>query len=314
MALRGMIFALLAFAVFATHDVIIKFLGATYSPFQLIFFSSLLSFPLATFMLMRDRSEATLRPVNVGWVASRTVASTLGAFCAFYAFSVLPLAQVYALLFAMPLLVTVLSIPILKERVSVHRWAAVIVGLAGVLVVLRPGSAEFSMGHAAALIAACSAAFGSVVLRRVGREERAVVIMLYPMVTNFVVNGAALAWVYKPMPIEHFGMIALIALFAFCAGLLVIAAYKASEAALVAPMQYSQIIWASIFGYTLFDETLDRATVLGSALIILSGIYIVFRESRGKSQNTPVLRTRQRSYAPGAMRVSMFLKRRGPKK
>ena len=139
----------------------------------------------------------------------------MGAICAFYAFSVLPLAQVYALIFAMPLLITVLSIPILKEKVSVHRWSAVLIGLAGVLVVLRPGSSEFTLGHAAALAAACFAALGSVILRRVGRQERSVVIMLYPLLTNFVVSGIALSWVYKPMPIEHLGMVGFIALFAF---------------------------------------------------------------------------------------------------
>ncbi|MEJ6479048.1 MAG: EamA family transporter, partial [Octadecabacter sp.] len=117
MALRGILLALLAFAVFATHDVFIKYLGASYSAFQLIFFSSLLSFPLATLMLMRDSTAGTLRPANPGWIAVRTISSSIGAICAFYAFSVLPLAQVYALIFAMPLLITVLSIPILKERV-----------------------------------------------------------------------------------------------------------------------------------------------------------------------------------------------------
>jgi drug/metabolite transporter (DMT)-like permease len=310
MALRGTLLALLAFAVFATHDVFIKYLGASYSAFQLIFFSSLLSFPLATLMLMRDSTAGTLRPANPGWIAIRTISSSLGAICAFYAFSVLPLAEVYALIFAMPLLITILSIPILKERVSAHRWAAVLFGLAGVLVVLRPGSAELNLGHAAALSAACFAALGSVILRRVGRQERPVVIMLYPLLLNFAVSGVALSRVYKPMPIEHLGMIGIIALLAFTAGLLLISAYKAAEAAIVAPMQYSQIIWATVFGLTLFNETIDTRTLIGSSIIILSGIYIVFRESRGNSENTPVLRTRQRSHTPGAMRVSLFIKRK----
>jgi drug/metabolite transporter (DMT)-like permease len=310
MALRGTLLALLAFAVFATHDVFIKYLGASYSAFQLIFFSSLLSFPLATLMLMRDSTEGTLRPANPGWIAIRTISSSLGAICVFYAFSVLPLAQVYALIFAMPLLITILSIPILKERVSAHRWAAVLFGLAGVLVVLRPGSADLNLGHLAALSAACFAALGSVILRRVGRQERPVVIMLYPLLLNFVVSGTALSWVYRPMPIEHLGMIGIVALLAFAAGLLLISAYKAAEAAIVAPMQYSQIIWATLFGFTLFNETIDAPTLIGSSIIILSGIYIVFRESRGNSENTPVLRTRQRSHTPGAMRVSLFIKRK----
>jgi drug/metabolite transporter (DMT)-like permease len=312
MAVRGMFYALLAFAIFATHDVIIKFLGGLYSPFQLIFFASLLSFPVATLMLMRDPTEGNLRPVNPVWILGRTLATTLGTLCAFYAFSALPLTQVYSLLFAMPLLVTVLSVPILKEHVGAHRWAAVVVGLLGVLIVLRPGVTALTLGHIAALIAACLAAFGSVVLRRVGRQERSVVIMLYPLVANFIVTGIALPWVYQPMPIEHLSLVGVIALFGFGAGLLVIAAYKVSEAALVAPMQYSQIIWATMFGFLLFDETVDFQTLVGTAFIIASGLYIVFRESQGRSKNTPVLRTRQRAHAPSAVRVSPFLSRNDP--
>lgn len=309
MALRGILLALLAFAIFATHDVIIKFLGGTFSPFQLIFFSSLMSFPLATFMLMRDPTEGNLRPVNPWWVISRTIGTTVGTLCAFYAFTVLPLSQVYSLLFAMPLIITVLSVPILGEKVGVHRWAAVVFGLAGVLIVLRPGSADLELGHLAALTSAMCSSYGSVVVRRIGRQERSVVLMLYPLAANFILMGLALPFVYQPMTIEQLGLIGLIAIFAFSAGLFLIAAYKASEAAVVAPMQYSQILWATVFGYALFGETMDMPTMIGATLIIASGIYIVLRESRGRSQNTPVLRTRQRSNTPGAMRVAPFLRR-----
>ncbi|MBR9864530.1 MAG: DMT family transporter [Rhodobacteraceae bacterium] len=310
MALRSILFALLAFAFFATHDMIVKFLGGSYSPVQLIFFSSLMSFPLVTAMLMRDPTEGNLRPVNPWWVAARTLASVFAALSVFYAFSNLPLSQVYALLFAMPLLITVLSVPILGEKVGIHRWAAVVLGLCGVLVVLRPGSAELELGHLAGLLAALSSSFASVVVRRIGRQERSVVLMLYPLALNFLVMGAALAFVYEPMPIAHLGLIGLIAITAFVAGLFLIAAYRAGEAAVVAPMQYSQIIWATIFGYMIFDETLDTATLAGTSLIILSGIYIVWRESRGRSTNTPVLRTRQRTQSPGAMNISPFLRKK----
>ena len=131
MNLAGPLYALLAFALYATHDVIIKFLGGTYSPFQLIFFSTLFSFPLVTFMLMKDATAGHLRPVHPWWTALRTVLASITGFTAFYAFSVLPLAQTYVLLFASPLLITLLSIPMLGERVGIHRLGAVVVGLIG---------------------------------------------------------------------------------------------------------------------------------------------------------------------------------------
>ena len=292
---RGALLALLAFAIFASHDVLIKTLGGFYSPIQIVFFSVLLSFPLATVMLMRDATEGTLLPRHPWWMALRTVAAVMTGVSAFYAFTVLPLAQTYAILFAAPLLITVLAIPILGETVRLRRWLAVLVGLAGVMVVLRPGATELTLGHAAALVAALGGSLASVIVRKIGRDERPVVLLLYPMVANFVLMGGALAYVYEPMPVEHLGILAVVALLAWIAGRLVISAYNAGEAAIIAPMQYSQIIWASAYGMLFFDEVPDANTALGAGIIIASGLYIVLRESRSSaSENTPVLRTKSR--------------------
>lgn len=306
---KGAVLALIAFGLFSTHDVFIKTLGAIYSPIQIVFFSVLLSFPLATIMLMRDGKPGTLVPVHPWWMAVRTVGAVITGVSAFYAFSALPLTQTYAILFATPLLITVLSIPILGETVRLRRWMAVIVGLIGVMVVLRPGSTDLTLGHGAAILAAFSGAFASIVVRKIGAEERTVVMLLYPMVANFVVMGAALGFVYKPMPIEHLGMLAIISILAWIAGRVIIAAYQTGEAAIVAPMQYSQILWATAYGLIFFGETTDFYTALGAMIIIASGLYIVFRESRGGgSKNTPVLRTRSRIGTPSSLRLSGLMK------
>ncbi|WP_292290850.1 DMT family transporter [Marivita sp.] len=302
---KGALLALISFGLFATHDVFIKTLGATYSPIQIVFFSVLLSFPLATIMLMRDAKPGTLVPVHPWWMAVRTVGAVVTGVSAFYAFSALPLTQTYAILFATPLLITVLSIPILGETVRLRRWLAVIVGLLGVMVVLRPGSTDLTLGHGAAILAAFAGAFASIVVRKIGAEERTVVMLLYPMVANFVVMGLALGFVYKPMPIEHLGLLAIISIMAWIAGRIIIAAYQTGEAAIVAPMQYSQILWATAYGLIFFGETTDLYTAVGAVIIIASGLYIVFRESRGgTSQNTPVLRTRSRVGTPSTLRLS----------
>ncbi|MDO6588771.1 EamA/RhaT family transporter [Loktanella sp. D2R18] len=308
---KGALFALIAFAVFATHDVIIKVLGATYAPFQIVFFSVLLSFPLATVMLIRDTTPGNLLPAHPWWMALRTAAATVTGVCAFYAFSVLPLAQVYAILFATPLLITVLAIPVLGEKVRLRRWLAVLLGLVGVLVVLRPGDTDLTLGHLAALASAVGGAIASITVRKIGADERPIVMMIYPMVANFVLMACTLPFFYKPMPIEHLGMLGVIALFAWVASFLVILAYRAGEAAIIAPMQYSQIVWATIFGMLFFEETPDIYTGVGASIIIVSGLYIVLRESRGTSENTPVLRNRSRSVTGAAPRVSLFMRALG---
>lgn len=309
--LSGVFLALAAFAVYSSHDVVVKFLGSSYSPFQTIFFCVLFGFPLVTCVLLRDQTVANLIPKHPGWASARTLATVIAGLCTFYAFSTLPMAQVYAILFASPMVVTLLAIPLLGEHVGIHRGSAVTLGLVGVIVVVQPGSTPLQLGHAAALLAAISGAFASVVVRKVGSDERPVVLILYPMMANFVLMGCLLPFVYQPMPGRDLAGMAVIAALALIGTSFLIAAYRRAPAAIVAPMQYSQIVWATLFGVLLFDEHLKWSTVIGSTLIMVSGLYIVLRESgKGISLNTPVLRTRARIGMPVAPRLSPFLKQK----
>jgi drug/metabolite transporter (DMT)-like permease len=293
--LKGALLALAAFGLYSSHDVIVKLMGVGYSPFQLIFFSVLFSFPIAILIMMRDARPGTLLPVHPWWIALRTLAALMTGITAFYAFKVLPLADVYAIIFASPLLITILAIPILGEKVRIRRWIAVLVGLVGVIIVLDPSGEELTLGHLAALAAASGGAVASVIARKIGPEERSVVLLLYPMMANFIVMAIALPWVYEPPELSHLGFFAAMAILGSTGGLLIIAAYKAGEAVIVAPMQYSQILWATLFGALIFGELPGMQTVAGAAIIISSGLYIVLRESRaGTSRNRPVLQSRLR--------------------
>lgn len=292
---RGALLQLGAMGLYATHDVVIKRLGETYPAMQILFFASLLSFPLVFVILMRDPQPGTLRPANPGWVILRTVCAVIAGMAGFFAFSTLPLAQVYAILFTTPLLITILSIPLLGEKVGLHRWAAVIVGLSGVLIVLRPGGQELQLGHFAAMAGAVASALAAVIIRRLGRGERPMVLIMWPMLGNFFATGAALSLAYEPMALEDLALTGLIAGLGLGGAFLVIAAYRTGEAAIVAPMQYSQILWAMVYGWFLFGEALDLPTSIGAAVIIGSGIYIVWRESRGVSVNRPATTARLRA-------------------
>jgi S-adenosylmethionine uptake transporter len=308
--LRGAVFALAAFGIYATHDVVIKFLGSDYTSFQIIFFSGLLGFPLVSLMLMSDRSDGNLIPRHPWWSLLRSVTAVTTGAAGFYAFSVLPLAQTYAILFAMPLLITILAIPMLGEKVGIRRGIAVFFGMVGVLIVLRPGSADLSLGHLAALGAAVTGAINSLIVRKIGSEERAVVLMLYPMLASVFATGAMMPFVYVPMPIEHLGLMGVIAGLGFIAALLIIRAYRTAPAVIVAPMQYSQIIWAAVYGTLFFNESVDSLTVAGTTIIICSGIYIVLREGTAEvSKNSPVLSNKSRAETGLMPRISLLLRR-----
>ncbi|MGZ3215059.1 DMT family transporter [Paracoccus sp. T5] len=312
---RGALLQLAAMGLYATHDVVIKSLGATYPALQILFFASLLSFPLVSVVLMRDPQPGTLRPNNMGWVALRTACAVVAGMAGFYAFSTLPLTQVYAILFTTPLLITILSIPLLGEKVGLHRWAAVVIGLSGVLIVLRPGGQDLQPGHAAAMAGAVASALAAVIIRRLGRRERPMVLMMWPMLGNFVATGAALSLDYQPMELHHLALTGVIAGLGLVAGFLVILAYRAGEAAIVAPMQYSQILWATGYGWFLFGEVMDLPTLLGASVIIASGIYIVWREGRGGvSANRPATTSRLRTEVVTAPKSTILQRLWSPRR
>lgn len=303
--MNGIAYGLAAFAIFALHDAVVKMLGGTYDAVQIVFFSVLFGFPLVVLMLVGDTSAKNLRPRYPLWMALRTISVAITGLGAFYAFSKLPLAQTYAILFASPLVITVLSIPILGEQVGVRRWMAVLAGMIGVLVVLRPGQSPLTLGHGAAMFAAIGGALSSIIVRKIGREERNAVLMLYPMLGNIALMGIALPFVYKPMAGQDLALIVVVACLAFAAMLCLIRAYVHSEAVLVAPMQYSQIIWATLYGALFFEEFPDAQTFIGAAIVIASGLYILIRESGGtSSRNRPVLRARGRHETGTYLRLT----------
>lgn len=308
---RAAFFGLAAFALFSTHDIIVKHLGATYSPFQILFFSALLSFPLLTIYMITDEKPATLRPAHPGWLALRSVSGAVSATCAFYAFSKLPLSQVYVFIFAAPLLITVLAVPMLGETIRLRRGLAVCVGLFGVLIVLQPGNASLGAGHISALVAALAAALNAIVVRKIGADERGVVMVLYPMIANLLLSAAALPFVYVEIRLDDLGLLALASALVLVAMACLVAAYTHGKAITVAPLQYSQIIWATMFGIVFFGEYPHWTTYLGAAVIVISGLYILRREaSDDVSENRPVLMTKTRMGHSVGLRVDTMLRRR----
>ncbi|MEE4010485.1 DMT family transporter [Roseibium sp. FZY0029] len=299
-SLKGLAAALLAFALFSTHDAIIKELGASYPVFQIIFFTMLFAFVPMSMMMLADKAVDNFRPRHPWLVLTRAGLAIIAMSCGFYAFTALPLAEVYALLFAMPLLITALSVPLLGETVRAQRWAAVIVGLVGVLIVLRPGVTELTLGHAAALTAAFANSLSTILVRKLGGKERPAVLILYPMILSMTAMSMTLPVFYVPVQLIDLGLMAAIGFLSVVAQFLTISAYKAAPAAVVAPLQYSQILWASLFGMLFFSETPDFYVGLGSAVIIASGIFVVWRESRENvSMQTPVLKTANPRFDTG---------------
>lgn len=272
--------------------MIVKVLGEQYSVFQILFFSVLFSFVPMTLAMSMDREVDNFRPHKPWLVSLRAVLNLIGMVCAFYAFTHLPLTQVYALIFTTPLLITLLAVPILGEKIRLRRSLAVLVGLIGVLIVLRPGAQEFTLGHAAALMTAVTGSVGALLVRKLGRGERTAVIVLYPMFAMIIAMGFVQPWVYVPAALPDLTMMAVVGILAIFAQFMIVQAYRTAPAAVVAPIQYTQILWATLYGWLLFSELPDRFTIIGASVVIASGLYIVWRETRSNvSEVNPILRT-----------------------
>jgi S-adenosylmethionine uptake transporter len=276
----GALFAIAAFGLYSGYDISVKFLGSGYSSFQIIFFAGLMALPLVMIYAMADSDQGSLRPAQPGLLALRVVVVVFNGIIGPYAFANLPLAQCYAIFFTMPIFITLLAIPILGERIDLPRGIAVCVGLLGVIIALDPGAAPLQIAHLAAILGAMSGALNYVLLRKTSGTERTIVLMLYPMIAQQLVLAAIVPFVYVPMSLPDLAITAFMGLTLVVGSVMIIAAYRRARAIIVAPMQYSQIIWATLFAILLFGEQLSLTTLLGTALIIASGVVIVARQER----------------------------------
>ncbi|MEM7376472.1 MAG: DMT family transporter [Pseudomonadota bacterium] len=300
---RGVLCALVGFAVFSVQDALVKSLG-NYSAFQVLFFAMLFGYVPFSLVQVFDRTERSFRPRHPGWVLLRAYCAVAAVCLVFTAFTVLPFVQVYVVIFTAPLLISLLAVPMLGERIHIFRGVAILLGFAGVLIVLRPSVESVHWGHLAAIIGAFHIALGSVISRRLGGKEQAGTMMVFPLLANILVSGVGLIFVYQPMPLPDLALMCLTGVLAMVGQYLLLTAYRTAPAALVAPMQYSQLIWAVILGYVFFAESIDAMTVAGSAITVLAGVLIVVREVQ-VSRVQPNLRSRNvRGVAAAPMRSS----------
>ncbi len=272
--------ALVGFAAFATVDALVKLASAELPVVQMAFFLALFAAPAITLALWREGGLGALRTTVPRLVLLRASFFTGGSLCAWNAFARLPLADAYALIFTVPLWVTVLSVPVLGERVGWRRTAAVLVGFAGILVMLRPGSASLGAGHGFAAGAALCAALAMLTTRVIGRRAGGGLQLTAIMGLSLLVTAPA---VLLDPPSLDARLLALLVVAGLLTGTAQFAIWQALQhgpAALVSPFQYSQLLWATVYGALLFNAWPDPATLAGAAIVIASGLYITHRERR----------------------------------
>ncbi|PZM11301.1 DMT family transporter [Rhizobium tubonense] len=283
---RGVLIAFASYAVFAFSDASIKILHGALPAYQVAFIGSV--FALTAIPFLKTANDGWLDVVRTSnralWIL-RFVCGAIGAICSVVAFTELPMAEAFALLFLLPSFVTILSVIFLKEDVRWQRWTAVIIGFIGVLIVLRPGFRELSIGHLAAAIGGLSGAISIVVLRAMGPTEKRISLYGAALFGSFIISGLLMVSEFSmPTPRQWLFLASYGILGAF-GNVLLMNAARLAPANLVAPPQYSQMIWAIAFGYLIFNDSIDFPMAVGIVLIIFSGLLTLARE---RKRGTPL--------------------------
>jgi len=278
-ALSGPACALLAFALLAIGDAAAKALAFRNPPLQIAFLYTVSAAGLVALWALRQDWQ-TLRPRHPGLIGLRASCSVIAGLAGLYAFVNLSLAEAYTILFMAPVIVTALSRPFLGEAVGTRRWLAALAGMAGIVLVLRPGFRDLGIGHAAALLAATAVAISSLVLRHIGSREARVTLTFVPMCAGLVVTALALPFVYRPMRLDDLGFCLVLGALIALGQFMLVNAYRASPAAVVAPFHYSQMVWALLFGALVFGDRPDPWLATGAAAVIGSGLVLLWLDNR----------------------------------
>jgi drug/metabolite transporter (DMT)-like permease len=274
-------------ALFAMNDALGKWLLVDYSVGELLLIRSVAALILLAPFMRQAGMEAFTNAPRPWLQLVRVVLSTLEVAMFFWAVSYLPLADTVTFYLAGPVYVTALSVVLLGEQVGWRRWLAVLIGFAGVLIALRPSAASITLPALIALLGSMIFA-GLMIATRLLRETSNTVLVAGQLVGTLILGAvwAPFGWV-TPSP-RDFALLCLFGVVSIVALACVARALKFAPASVVAPYQYTFILWAIALGYLVFGDVPDAFTLTGAAIIVGAGLYILWRErARGMEDGVP---------------------------
>lgn len=281
----GILLKLAATLIFSVMYVLIRLAGDV-PVGEVVFFRGFFALiPTVLFAFHGSDPLAAVRTEHPWLHLRRSIAGTAGMFLNFFAVTRLPLADVTAFSFVMPIFATVLAALLLNEKVGPHRAIAVVIGFAGVLLMAEPhgvfgSSAGSAVGAGAALTGALLSAFVVVFIRHMSATETSEAIVFYFMVVCASAGAVSMLWWFKPLDWEQTGLLVLCGLMGGAGQLCMTYCYRYAEPSLLASFDYAAMVWAVALGYLFFAEIPERIVLGGAGVVIVSGLYIVWRERR----------------------------------
>ncbi|OQP86097.1 hypothetical protein BTR14_11915 [Rhizobium rhizosphaerae] len=283
-ARAGVLFMLAGMLMFSLNDVLGKWMAASHSAFQVMTVRSVAALlVLAPFMVRAGWRSFVLVP-QPGLNMLRALFFSVDALAFYYCVAFMPLADAMTYWLAVPIYVAAASPLVLGERVGWRRWIAILIGFSGVLIALNPSSASFSLPALVAL-GGSLAYGGAVVLGRRLRETPDLTLVTWQVVSALLAAGLGLALfpeAWSPLTPVSLSLLGLLGIVALSAHLLVNRSLKLADAAMVVPLQYTLLFWAILFGWLIFGDIPGTHALVGAALIVVSGLFIFFREQKAR--------------------------------
>lgn len=290
--LTGLLCGAGAMFCYAVLETVSKLLVEGYHPTQILLLRCLAGMALGV-MLARSRGGWTVLHTKQPAVqVMRAIAGSVSMLLAILAYSAMPLADAVAIVYSAPIAVTILVVPMLGEKIGLHRGGAVILGFVGVALVAQPGGQGLSAYTGLALLSMLLYALSNVLTRKAGNTDRGITTFWYTQFAFLILTAPMQFWVWRWPDLEAWLLMLGFAAGGALAQYLITQAYSLAPASLVAPMDYTTIIWASLFGLLVFGTMPNMLGWAGIALIIASGLYIALREA-----NLPPLRNKGRVHA-----------------
>ena len=269
---------------FAIQDAGIKWLTAEVAVLQVLFLRSLFGVVFLGASTLFSGEQVSLKVSRPWLLATRTAINILCWVLFFYGLKYLPLATAVALFFSFPLFLTILSVPMLGETVGMRRILAIIVGFIGVLLITNPASG-LSIPALLMLGAAFGWAIAASLTRILGEKENTTTLLFYTLLGFIVILLIPQYWVWGALELDDYLLVTGVAFFGVIAQFAVTKAYTIASPSLIAPFEYTALIWSALLGYLLWNDIPDAYAIAGAVLILGSGVYIIHRETLKRADN-----------------------------
>jgi len=261
-------------------DALAKWIGDYYSPVQILFLRAAVALPEVMALVLMLGGRLALRTRHLGLHLVRGVLNIVSASFFYMGLRSLPLAETTAIASSAPLFVTALSVFVLKEQVDSRRWLAVAAGFAGVLIIVRPGADSFQMAALWPLATAVLYAVMMLTARAIGAAESMLTTTLYIVAGQLVCSAVAVPAFWTPPDWSHWPFFVGLALFSTLGLTLITQGFRIGPASVVAPFDYTGLLWASLLGWFVWRDAPALLDYIGAAFIVGSGMYIAWREAR----------------------------------